>query len=116
MRINTYGEKPFYFWYPHISLGIPKFVWGSNSGIPKPKQGSPNNHTKMGIPKIKWGCKSSESPNRFGDHQTEMGIPQIKKQKRGSPNQFGDANGVNPQTDLGIPKLKWGSPNPKTKT
>jgi hypothetical protein len=30
-------------------------------------------HTKTGIPEPVWGCNLSESPNRFGDPQTEMG-------------------------------------------
>jgi len=103
----------------HVCLGIPKPKQGSpnqngdarrknlrtDSGILKQKQGSPNPYTKMVIPKAKWGCASNESPNRFGDPET----------KRGSPN---------PHTKTRIPKAKWGcasneSPNrfgdPRTK-
>ena len=92
---------------PHFSLGIPVLVWGSPNqngdprtnmgmktltdlGIPIPKRGSPNVHTKTGIPEPIWGCKSNESPNRFGDPQTKTGIPE-------SPYQNGD-----PRTNMGI--------------
>jgi hypothetical protein len=88
-------------------LGIPVLVWGSPNqngdprtnmgmktltdlGIPIPKRGSPNVHTKTGIPEPIWGCKSNESPNRFGDPQTKTGIPE-------SPYQNGD-----PRTNMGI--------------
>ena len=77
----------------HINLGIHVYQINpqTNSGIPKPKRGSPHLYTKTGIPKVKWGCASNESP------QTNSGIP---KPKRGSPN---------PQTKMGIPKAKWES-------
>jgi hypothetical protein len=93
-------------------------VWGSPNRFGDP-------HTKMGmrvarIPISVWG-----SQNQFGDAQTKTGIPESPYQKgdprisipkRGSPNQYGDVNQMNPQTDLGIPKPKRGSPNLHTNT
>ena len=64
----------------------------TDSGIPKPKRGSPNLHTKTGIPEPIWGCKPKPiwgSPNQNGD-------PRISIPKRGSPNQYGDCSVTNP--------------------
>ena len=93
---NRFGD-------PRTKTGIPEYPYQNEDpqtnmgmktltdlGIPIPKRGSPNLHTKTGIPEPIWGCKSNESPNRFGDPQTKTGISE-------SPYQNGD-----PQTNMGI--------------
>ena len=69
----------------HTKTGIPK---ATDSGIPEPKWGSPNHHTKTGIPEPKWGCESQTIP----------------KPIRGSPNQNGDA----PPNQFGDPRIEMG--------
>jgi hypothetical protein len=88
--------SPFWFGYPQIGSGIhltriPILVWGS-----------PFWYGDSGIPVLVWG-----SPNRFGDPRIGSGIlaTRIPEPIWGSPNLFRD-----PQTDMGIPKLKWGIP------
>jgi hypothetical protein len=88
---------------PRTDSGIPKPKWGSRH--PQTKLGSPNRNgdahnpqIDLGIPKLKWGSRyhhskrgspnqngdanHKESPNRFGDPRTEMGINTSPYQNR----------------------------------
>ena len=63
--------------------GLPILVWGS------PNQNGDTN-AKTEIPNPKWGCASQESPYRFEDLQTEIGIKKSPYQNR------------DPRTEMGI--------------
>ena len=91
--LNRFGDS--ITAHPHFALGIPVLVWGF---------GDP--HFGLGITESVWGFTRFASPFCFGDPRFGMiiwgslfwfGDPRI-----GSPYKFGY-----PQTDMGIPKVKW---------
>ncbi len=118
---NRFGDS--FEAHPHSGLGIhlkriPISVWGSpfwygDSGIP----------ILVWLSQNRFGDSFDAHPHRFGGPRFGMEGLGIPKSVRGYPNQFGDSCNAHPhfgmgipepiqdpQTDMGIPKLKWGVP------